>query len=133
MGCDIHPILEVKRDGHWWQLTDEPAYLRNRNYFVFGMLTGGRVRYGKGQKLFPEPRGYPSDNIRKRGGWSRYDELEEDPDRHSASWVTLRELAEAAYNEETRKQLGAGWFVMLDELQAFGALDAVRIVFDFDN
>lgn len=131
MGCDIHPILEVRRDGKWWQLTEEPQQLQSRNYFIFGLLTGGVVRRDEVQKIFPQPRGFPDDNQHRYG--SRYEDLKDNVDLHSASWLSLRELAEAPYSEETRLMLGDWWFVMLDELQALGGLDDVRIVFSFDN
>lgn len=72
MGCDIHPVLEVKgEDGKWhgkvlcWcsrtgsAPDTEGALYIHRNYSLFAMLAG--VRNYDGVKPIAEPRGVPDD------------------------------------------------------------------------
>lgn len=48
IGCDIHPYLEVKIEGQWVFMGQLDA---DRNYVVFGMLSGVR---GNEERYFPE-------------------------------------------------------------------------------
>ncbi len=156
MGCDIHPQVEVKRDGVWEEGT-VPDRLQDRTYGRFAFLTGGAVRnYSGVPEVLPKPRGYPpqpppteeeEDRMYRMGGMV-YDE------DHSASYLTLAELLAVDYEMKfvdvrppytgdpsfvpgepitLREFLGEGWFEILHELMVQGTPDNVRILFDFDN
>lgn len=45
MGCDIHMIVEVKRNESWTGIEELPESLNERNYSIF-------VFFGKCQKFF---------------------------------------------------------------------------------
>lgn len=62
MGCDIHAFIEYKEtwdDGseHWNSFSDEISL--GRNYFMFGCLTNGNVRYPIRIKSGVDPKGLP--------------------------------------------------------------------------
>lgn len=63
MGCDIHIITEVKRDGKWEFIPDIPESLNTRNYTTFAVLSG--VRDSFNSNIFPV-RGLPSDMQKKK-------------------------------------------------------------------
>lgn len=63
MGCDIHAFVEYKEtwdNGHeqWTAFSGELDL--GRNYFIFGCLTNGNVRYPIKIKPGVEPKGLPS-------------------------------------------------------------------------
>ena len=111
MGCDIHMNVEyrTKVDGtmQWWDgnlyevnkfhdsYPDDPKYIRvhlnneRRNYTLFGLLAG--IRY-YGIKPIAPPRGFPKDVSKSIA--EEYDSW--GSDAHSASWLTLAELMNAA-------------------------------------
>jgi hypothetical protein len=97
MGCDIHPYVEVRKNGLW--VKSDVKVPDGRNYWAFGKLAN--VRNGEGfagcdtgdaVRPISEPRGLPADtSIRDNN--AEYDS----PDSvwlgdHSYSWVTLDEL-----------------------------------------
>lgn len=63
MGCDIHIIVEIRKDGKWEYVPDIPKSLNDRNYKTFACLAG--VRDDFGNKVF-EPKGLPDDLSGKR-------------------------------------------------------------------
>jgi len=62
MGCDIHAFVEYKEnyeeDSYWRAFSDEISL--GRNYFMFGCLTNGHVRYRIRLKSGIDPKGLPS-------------------------------------------------------------------------
>ena len=58
MGCDIHIITEVKKNGKWEYVPDIPKSLDTRNYTTFAVLSG--VRDSFNSNIFPV-KGLPSD------------------------------------------------------------------------
>lgn len=57
MGCDIHMIVQVRKDGRW--VTSEITPYRERNYEAFAMLADVRNRFGI-TPIAPQ-RGLPDD------------------------------------------------------------------------
>lgn len=57
MGCDIHTIVEIRKDGKWQYVPDLPKDFDERNYKTFACLAG--VRDDFGNKVF-EPKGLPT-------------------------------------------------------------------------
>ena len=58
MGCDIHIITEIKKDGKWQYVPEIPESLDGRNYNAFAVLANVRNYFGyKGI----EPKGFPED------------------------------------------------------------------------
>lgn len=139
MGCDIHLLVQVKRNGVWVG-GDTPERLEDRTYPRFAFLTGGVVRnYENVPALLPGPRGLPT---------------EFDPDDfgdHSRSWLLLSELLAVDYNTKLNPHnellyyryedreialgelLGKNWDDILEDLKAQGHPEDVRIVFGFDS
>ena len=58
MGCDIHIITEVKKNGKWEYVPEVPKSLDTRNYTTFAVLSG--VRDSFNSNIFPV-KGLPSD------------------------------------------------------------------------
>jgi hypothetical protein len=165
MGCDIHIHVEQQRDNGAWERVEWPNADREnfisgpfdwRSYGLFGFLAG--VRNYSEVPPIAEPRGLPDDvsvGVREAH--------DDDPDWHSATWLTVTELAEFDYaqtfedrrvserlpsgvvNGAATARPGDGKAVTFDEFlgQAFARdLDVLkgmnegrptRIVFWFDN
>lgn len=86
MGCDIHPIIEVRdRETKEWYCYGKPD--SNRNYAWFGIIAG--VRDDKAPTVM-YPKNLPKDMslVTKR-------ELMNNDDLHSHSWLSMAELSEA--------------------------------------
>lgn len=149
MGCDIHMVAQVKRDGKW-QTVD--GLSTDRNYDLFAILAGVRSGYGvrgipTGDGFLPIdwPRGLPTD----LEGTSEDHCLGD----HSFSWLSLRELQECDLTRTTRKYRWSKsmkrmevlapqtyrdcvkhvWDELLSRLVSIGNPDEVRIVFGFDS
>ena len=66
MGCDIHAFIEYrdkedKREEAYWEAFSGELSL-GRNYYMFGYLTNGNVRYGGvNLKFGVDPKGLPKD------------------------------------------------------------------------
>jgi hypothetical protein len=155
MGCDIHAYVEVKRDGIW-VLTEEDV-ISNRAYGLFGFLADVR-NYSHCQPISPV-KGLPKDVSKQVQGLSDY----WDCDGHSHSWLSLKELLDFDYSQmlwdrRVTKKVGANcwngaaladegegqhltykeflgkWFFdILENLEAYGEPEDVRLVFWFDN
>lgn len=151
MGCDIHLIVQARRDGAWEDVvlnldedidwtSDEDSFWEPRSYATFALLAG--VRHDTADSLIPisRPRGLPDDfecddhRIRIASGPSvgrRIGDVErngKDLGEHSHSWVTLAELK--AVPEGQQWALPEAW---IPELEKYGAPDDVRLVFGFDS
>ena len=87
MGCDIHTVVEIKKENTWVGLEECPKEFDERNYALFAFLAGVRNRFNT--KGF-EPKGFPDDMSEK----SRQKFLD-DCDLHSKSYLTLKELDES--------------------------------------
>lgn len=175
MGCDIHSFAEKKnRETGKWEKVGNAFTLDSfdremakkdkddhpfcwRSYSLFSFLAGVR-NYDRCEPL-SKPKGMPkdvSDDVKSE--WEMWE-----PDGHSASFLTLRELCEfdyekvfwnrritkqlsqnswtgAALAEEGegkmisyRQNLGEMFFIHLEDLKVLGDPDDVRIVFWFDN
>lgn len=91
MGCDIHIITEVNKDGKWEHIEEVPTSLDNRNYPLFTFLAGVRDYFnGKGF----EPKGKCEDASDYTKEQFEYDSGDY-TDFHSHSYLTLKELKES--------------------------------------
>ena len=140
MGCDIHVTTEKKINGTWTQLSFEPFTWRS--YGMFGFLAG--VRNYSAIPSLAKPRGFPPDATAKM-----------DHNKHSHSWLSVKELLDFNYEAEMedrrvvidnnhgstcepgggekmtyREFLGRHFFKDLEVLKELGA---TRIVFSFDS
>ena len=152
MGCDIHLLIQARRDGAWEDVVlnleeevehDEygDSFWEPRSYATFAVLSD--VRNDDDWHITPisTPRGLPDDfecddyRIADEVPGSGHGRLIGDVERngkdlgeHSHSWVTLAELK--AIPPEQRWALPEAW---IPELEKFGAPDDVRLVFGFDS
>lgn len=110
MGCDIHSIAQVKKDGKW--VTKIPRVADdNRDYNSFAILANVRNGYGvaavttgEGWTPIAQPRGLPNDielieeSVESPVWYWDFDEKKEEPETtvwlgdHSHSWLTLDEI-----------------------------------------
>ena len=152
---DVFPLSEFDRE--WSGKDFGPHPFDWRSYSMFGFLAGVR-NYSYCEPLVM-PRGLPDDAseeiLAEAHDWGI--------DGHSHSWLMLRELVGFDYNRifwnrrvtkeikpglisgassadegegehiTYRQHLGTWFFKHLDALGSLGKLDAVRIVFWFDN
>ena len=133
MGCDIHMVVQFRKDGVW---LDAPVVIAApwgdpwwelRDYVTFGVLAGVR---DKQVPRIADPRGFPEDfdntvdplalDAVHHGKWMG---------DHSFSWVTLAEL-KAVKGYARKMSLIPEW---VPELERLGAPEDVRIVFGFDS
>lgn len=63
MGCDIHIITEIRKEGKWEYVPETPKTLDMRNYTTFAVLAGVRDYFGC--QVF-EAKGLPGDISNKR-------------------------------------------------------------------
>lgn len=117
MGCDSHPIIEVRRRNGKWGLIDskhkyyklldkegatyedveaaKPSFIRvlgNRNYTLFAILAG--VRNYSSIKPWFEERGFPEDVCK-----ATVKEIPDDSDYHSHTYFTVQELIDAPWKK----------------------------------
>lgn len=151
MGCDIHAFVEVKTD-RWNYVDDLELY---RSYGLFGFLAD--IRNYSCVPPITNTRGLPPDISKElRNTW------EDEYDRHSPSYVYLKELLDFDYSQvfedrrttliegnmrdgahicepgqgqitTFREFLGPAYFKILEKLKQYGVPDQVRLVFWFDN
>jgi len=122
MGCDIHPIAEVRKEGKWTAVTadvfpfsewDRKYYKKDggsapfdwRSYSMFAFLAG--VRNLDHCEPLSEPRGIPDDASEEAKELEAFWEC----NGHSHSYVTLQELLAFDYdktfgNRRVTKQVG---------------------------
>lgn len=154
MGCDIHPIAEVRKEGKWTAVTsdvfplnewDREYYKKDfgktpfhwRSYSMFAFLAGVRKNYNNCEPL-AEPKGMPDDASDVARELEEYWGIE----GHSHSYLTLKELLEFDYDKTLegegeivtyREELGPLFFEHLEALKTLGDPEDVRVVFLFDN
>lgn len=155
MGCDIHLMTEVKRNGAWesadsWNMEDDTIWpdsiYKGRNYDMFAVLAdvrngvGFAGRYtGSGFKPIAAPRGAPEDASSEVKAYTDSWEA----DGHSHSYFTLAELLAYDWDQTTTYITGdkatcrqaCDDFIenTIPELMKLGGYENVRIVFFFDN
>ena len=151
MGCDIHAFVEVYTN-QWDYVDDLELY---RSYGLFGFLAD--IRNYSCVPPISKCRGLPA-SINE----NLADLFENEYDRHSASYLYIRELLDFDYSQvfedrRTTKQtgnmvdgahicepgqgekttfkafLGPCYFKILEKLKQYGEPDQVRLVFWFDN
>lgn len=165
MGATIYSFAEIQKDNKW-VLVEEPLFGVNkkttepfgwRSYSIFGFLAD--VRNYSDCTPISQPKGLPKDsehlNKSSNGLMTLKDEIENEPDLNSLSFLTLKELTEFNYENtlidkrnptETslghwtegeeityRNFLGEEFFIDLKALQQLGEPEAVRIVFWFND
>lgn len=148
MGCDIHLIVQARRDGKWEDVelnldgTNEynESFWESQSYATFAVLAAVRNWPESGLTPISTPRGLPDDfecqddrvpSRRRFNLGALVGDVErngKDLGEHSHSWVTLAELK--AVPEDQRWALPEGW---IPELEKYGAPDDVRLVFGFDS
>lgn len=112
MGCDIHTIVEIKKQNKWIGLEECPEEFNERNYSTFAFLANVRNRFNT--KGF-EPKGKPVEMSEES---SKLFEKWED-DGHSQSYLTLKELDEFDKSDYySRKCRVVGEFIKM--LKEFG-------------
>lgn len=149
MGCDIHCHVERKNANGKWEKVPNLRPFAHRRYGVFGFLAG--VRNYSGLTPIAKKRGIPKDVSLEVAE----DYKSRSSDAHSASWLSVAELAAFDYEAQCedrrvmrngdggctcnpgegiqqtyREFLGREFFEDLQKLQAVGGQ---RIVFWFDN
>ena len=150
MGTDIHVTVQLETNSGYEDINLDFYPFDNRNYGVFGFLADVR-NYSHVPPISPR-RGYPT-GYEIRDGDDHYD-------YHSASWLTVNELANFNYDTEfedrrTMKEVFPGHFngawdagegngrittfraflmpSFFDDLEKLIKSGASRIVFDFDT
>ena len=153
MGCDIHMQVEYRTkvggtmqwcDGNLYEVNkfhikypDEPKYIRvhlnneRRNYTLFGLLAGVR---NYDIKPIASPRGFPNDASKPIA--EEYDSW--GLDAHSASWLTLAELMNAARThpdllDDLVAELHTHFHRLFPVPSPLITQNELRIVFWFDN
>ena len=106
MGTDIHTAIEKRQADGSWKFVNVPLETW-RCYDVFAILADVRNGYGfagcytgEGFNPISEPKGLPTDCKYDRVNYSYDDDYLYLGD-HSFSWLTLRELKEYDYDQET--------------------------------
>lgn len=184
MGVDIHSFVEIKKEGKW-ELFDEDVFpdygdkkidspFNWRSYSLFGFLAD--VRNYSNCKPISENKGLPDDSEylnsesddnygygSQKGNRTIKDNIREDGNYHSFSWLTLKELIDFDYDStfedlrytkqegncyngaavaktaegkkiSYREHLsGSGFFEDLEILKTLASPEDVRVVFYFDN
>lgn len=122
---------KIDEDGYVWnsQLTEHPY--QGRNYYLFGILTGGQVR-ALVSPCFTGPRGLPDDlSVKGRDFMDQYG-----LDGHSHSYLTLQELIDFPWNQ-VRTEHVSEFLDILEELKKLITPETspsdVRMIFFFDN
>lgn len=136
MGCDIHTIVEVKKDGVWQAATFEPEIFGMRNYDLFGFFAD--VHNSTGAPNPYPPRGWPEDISPEAKAlaehWNRV--------AHTFHYITLKELLNIDYSQTFKNRctgklttllefLGREYINEVVELKWRG--DDVRVLMFFDN
>ena len=111
MGCDIHPVIEVRKDGKWTiytalrdteydkyreageKLPVETKLFNHRNYAFFSWLCDVR-NYSDVKPMFPN-RGYPRDASEEAKDY--YERWA--GNAHSPGWITLKELLDVDFEQ----------------------------------
>ena len=145
MGCDIHPVVEVRRYGSVWAPVMVPPH--DRDYAFFGYLAN--VRNGAGEDSVEAHEGVPSDysgrlywDAADHTTYNLYGPIPRDwSDRylsgeHTPRWFTLEEAGGFHFpKDKYAKALWMRWLRYMRFIkQDYGVSEAeVRVVFDFDS
>ena len=139
MGCDIHAVAQVKKDGQWMDVPCD--WGQERHYFLFTWLADVRNGYGFAGapthspiKPISDRRGIPDDFVMvgeshpvndkavlgRRAGWV---EPGEEPSQwlgdHSHSWLTFEEILSAKSPERV-------WRTGIVPLEFFNQWDGIN-------
>lgn len=95
MGCDIHLITQIKKQGKWEYVPESPKTLEKRNYFNFAILAD--VRNDFDTKGF-NAKGLPADLEEKQFGWKS--ELENIKNYYNTLSETKCKLPDGSYISE---------------------------------
>ena len=85
MGCDIHAIVEIKKNGKWEYVPDLPVVFDSRSYGVFSILNRN-VRNSYGRDGF-EQKGLPHDISGRRFRFTSHREELERAYNHKETFV----------------------------------------------
>ena len=174
MGCDIHSFAEVKDGDFWYTVNDEIFGEKDtsepfgwRQYGVFAFLAGVR-NYSDLPEFDWHYRGFPenSDYLQSDSGWNNQtirEEIENDYDYHSTSFIYLNELLNFNYDQKFENRritvktgpnsydgaglarkgegemttyrdfLGNSFFEDIEVLKTLGTPENVRVFYYFDN
>ena len=136
MGCDIHALIEAREtSGRFarWVCSGEPSL--DRNYFIFGVLSGDCGRRRGDAKPIQSGRGLPDK-------WDMSEAARalltgDNPDLHSHGYVTLAEMKAADVGSGDVPFGTESWDELIAEVASHrpsaGTDNDVRLVFAFDN
>lgn len=102
MGCDIRSFTEVRKKKKWIKV--DQTFLDKRRYPIFAFLADVR-NSGKCEPI-SEPKGLPKDSEWLKEPYeimTRYEDIKDDPDYHSYSYLTLKELLDFNYEKSFEK------------------------------
>ena len=85
MGCDIHTIVEIRKNGKWEYIPDLPIVFDSRSYGVFSILNRN-VRNSYGRDGF-EQKGLPKDVSGRRFRFTSHREELEKAYKHKETFV----------------------------------------------
>lgn len=85
MGCDIHTIVEIRKNGKWEYIPDLPVVFDSRSYGVFSILNRN-VRNSYGRDGF-EQKGLPNDVSGRRFRFTSHREELEKTYNHKETFV----------------------------------------------
>jgi hypothetical protein len=158
MGCDIHPVVQVRKDGEWVSIDDkgpreedrDPKYrwpvLVGRYYALFAILANVRQGYWEPDWIpISTPRGLPVDfrmSDEAHPGITDHEGEEMWMGDHSWSWVTVKELndydwsqraSRGGIEESAEEAVGEFYTRVMPWLNSLGDPKDVRLVFGFDS
>ncbi len=137
---EINTYVEVRNNGIWGmveQPTFSHPYLEGLVDAPFSWLSTALVAFlggfglngSKEIKPISPPKGFPFDVSR----YVSNEYTDADGLSHSMSYVSLKELIEFDYSSFYRDALGECFFKNIEELNALGEPESVRVVFWFDD
>ena len=100
MGCDIHSVAERRRPDGTWEAVENASAFGCAGYVTFAFLAG--VRNSFDVPPISNPRGIP-DNASEH---TREEYESWCSDAHSASWLSVEELAAFDYDREFQQWVG---------------------------
>lgn len=133
MGCDVHAVVEVKRENAIrWQAIGE--FYIDRDYGLFAIMAGVRDRWAV--QLF-SPRDLPADADYMTYGLYHNNHSYGVEDWHDASYLDLSEMRQvvAAYQKKWPCELNAEMLALVDLMASLEKhyQQPSRLVFWFDN
>ena len=89
MGCDIHVVMQYKKDDKWIDIEEfNEDRITSRSYAIFAWLAN--VRNSHGIQPIDEPRGLPKD-FEIKDDYHEHTWMGD----HSHSWLTFEEIMQA--------------------------------------